>query len=65
MPTDESSSDDGSKPKRRLGTLDGMYNIPDDFNTMFQEEIERMFYDGDIFPPDPDGKEAEAERSPL
>jgi prevent-host-death family protein len=29
---------------RRLGFLQGQFNIPDDFDTMGQEEIERMFY---------------------
>ena len=30
--------------KRRLGFLEGAFNVPDDFDTMGQEEIERMFY---------------------
>ena len=30
--------------KRRIGSLKGKINVPDDFNTMGQEEIERMFY---------------------
>lgn len=30
--------------KRRIGFLKGQLNIPDDFDTMGQEEIERMFY---------------------
>ena len=30
--------------KRRIGFLQGQFNIPDDFDTMGQEEIERMFY---------------------
>lgn len=32
------------KKKRRLGAMEGMYTVPDDFDTMFQEEIEEMFY---------------------
>ena len=33
-----------AKPgKRRLGTLNGKYEIPDDFDTMFAEEIIEMF----------------------
>ncbi|WP_337189184.1 type II toxin-antitoxin system prevent-host-death family antitoxin [Phenylobacterium sp.] len=32
------------KPKRRLGGLEGQFRIPDDFDTMGQDEIERMFY---------------------
>jgi prevent-host-death family protein len=33
-----------SQKKRRLGAMEGMYTVPDDFDTMFQEEIEEMFY---------------------
>jgi antitoxin (DNA-binding transcriptional repressor) of toxin-antitoxin stability system len=29
---------------KRLGMLEGMYEIPDDFDTMFEKEIEEMFY---------------------
>jgi prevent-host-death family protein len=35
------------EPKRapqRLGFMRGQFNVPDDFDTMGQEEIERMFY---------------------
>lgn len=32
------------KQNRRLGFLEGQFNIPDDFDTMCQEEIECMFY---------------------
>jgi prevent-host-death family protein len=35
---------DESKPKRRLGFLKGKIKVPDDFDTMFQDEIEKMFY---------------------
>jgi prevent-host-death family protein len=31
------------KPVRRMGFLEGQYSIPDDFDTMGQEEIIRMF----------------------
>jgi len=30
--------------KRRIGSLKGKIKVPDDFDTMGQEEIERMFY---------------------
>ncbi len=29
--------------KRKLGTLNGQFLIPDDFDTMYQDEIVRMF----------------------
>lgn len=29
---------------RRTGFLKGQFNVPDDFDTMFQAEIEEMFY---------------------
>jgi prevent-host-death family protein len=35
---------DEPKPKRRLGMLEGLMTVPDDFDTMFQDEIEKMFY---------------------
>ena len=44
------------KPKKRIGMLEGLYEVPDDFDTMFQEEIEDMFYNGPIFPPRDDGR---------
>jgi prevent-host-death family protein len=31
------------KKPRRLGFLDGQYKIPDNFDTMFQDEIIAMF----------------------
>jgi prevent-host-death family protein len=34
---------DNPKPKR-LGFMRGRIKIPDDFDTMLQDEIERMFY---------------------
>ena len=38
--------DEPETPKvfRRLGMLDGQFNVPDDFDTMFADEIEEMFY---------------------
>jgi prevent-host-death family protein len=39
----------GIKRKRRIGFMKGMGQVPDDFNTMFAEEIADMFegkYDG-------------------
>ena len=35
------------KVKRRIGFLEGKFNIPDDFDEMGREEIERMFYGDD------------------
>lgn len=32
------------KPKRRLGFLEGQFKVPDDFDTLFADEIEEMFY---------------------
>ncbi len=34
----------GDKPKRRLGFLKGKIKVPDDFDTMFADEIEKLFY---------------------
>jgi prevent-host-death family protein len=31
------------KEPRKLGFLDGKFNVPDDFDTMFQDEIIAMF----------------------
>lgn len=33
-----------NQPKRRIGFMAGEIEVPDDFNTMGQDEIERMFY---------------------
>jgi prevent-host-death family protein len=43
---------DAPEPKKpqRIGAMAGMYNVPEDFDTMFQDEIEEMFYGGSIFP---------------
>lgn len=40
-----------SAPKR-IGFMKGQFTVPDDFDTMFQKEIEEMFYDGPIEPPE-------------
>ena len=32
---------------RRLGFMEGEFTVPDDFDTMYQEEIEKMFYGED------------------
>jgi prevent-host-death family protein len=29
---------------RRIGMLDGLFKVPDDFDTMMADEIEEMFY---------------------
>ena len=37
--------DEATEPKKsRLGFLAGQISVPDDFDTMGQEEIEKMFY---------------------
>lgn len=37
------------KPPQRLGFLKGQFEVPDDIDSMFKEDIEKMFY-GDIPP---------------
>ncbi len=32
-----------NKPKRRVGFLEGKLKVPDDFDSMFTEEIEKRF----------------------
>ena len=32
-----------SRPKRRVGFLKGKLKVPDDFDSMFADEIEKMF----------------------
>jgi prevent-host-death family protein len=34
---------DAPAVKKRLGFLEGQFTVPDDFDTMFQDEIEEMF----------------------
>lgn len=38
------------KAPQRIGFAKGMFTIPDDFDTMFQQEIEAMFYESKLFP---------------
>ncbi len=40
------------KSPRRIGFMEGQFEVPDDFNTMFAEEIRSMFEDGPLFPDD-------------
>jgi hypothetical protein len=37
-------------PPQRLGVSKGRFQVPDDFDTMFQKEIEEMFH-GESPPP--------------
>lgn len=39
------------KPPQRIGFLEGQFEVPDDFDTMFAKEIEEMFYGGRLEPP--------------
>ena len=41
---------------KRIGFAKGKYTIPNDFDTMFAEEIRAMFEDGPLFPDDNDSK---------
>jgi prevent-host-death family protein len=34
------------KPRRRLGLLDGKIHVPDNFDTLYEEEIRRLFEEG-------------------
>ena len=38
------------KPMQRIGFMKGQFDVPDDFDTMFAEEIREMFEDGPLFP---------------
>ena len=38
---------DAPAAPRRLGFMRGQFTVPDDFDTMYQEEIEKMFYGDD------------------
>ena len=38
---------DAPAAPRRLGFMEGQFTVPDDFDTMDQEEIEKMFYGDD------------------
>ena len=35
------------RPKRWMGFMEGQFNVPDDFDEMGREEIEKMFYGDD------------------
>ena len=37
-------------PKRGMGALRGLFEVPEDFDTMGQLEIEDMFHNGRLFP---------------
>ncbi len=39
------------KPPQRIGFMEGEFEVPDDFDTMFAKEIEEMFYGGPLEPP--------------
>jgi len=34
-------------PKRRLGFMKGQYTVPENYDTMFGDEIEKLFYGED------------------
>lgn len=36
--------EDEARPSRRIGFMKGEFTVPDDFNEMGAEEIERLFY---------------------
>jgi prevent-host-death family protein len=38
---------DAPSAPRRLGFMRGQFTVPDDFDTMDEEEIEKMFYGDD------------------
>ena len=38
---------DAPAAPRRLGFMRGQFTVPEDFDTMYQEEIETMFYGDD------------------
>ena len=35
-----------AKPRRQLGMLDGKIEVPDDFDTLYEEEIRELFEEG-------------------
>lgn len=43
---DEDKLDTFKRP-RRLGFMQGKIRVPDDFDTLFQDEIEKIFYGED------------------
>ncbi len=38
------------KPIQRIGFMKGQFEVPDNFDAMFAEEIRAMFEDGPLFP---------------
>jgi prevent-host-death family protein len=34
------------KPRRKLGILDGKIQVPDNFDTLYEEEIRKLFEEG-------------------
>lgn len=44
MPIFRVSPIESQAPKRKLGQLQGLWTVPDNFDTMYQKEIEEMFY---------------------
>lgn len=44
------------KPQQRIGFMEGEFEVPDDIDTMFAEEIEKMFYGSSPPPPVPPRK---------
>ena len=42
VPLEEKAA--AAQKKQRLGALEGLFTVPDDFDRMGSEEIERMFY---------------------
>jgi prevent-host-death family protein len=38
------------KPPQRIGFMEGQFEVPDDIDTMFAEDIRSMFEDGPVFP---------------
>ena len=40
-----------AKTPQRIGFLEGQFEVPDDFDTMFAKEIEEMFHGGPLEPP--------------
>jgi prevent-host-death family protein len=46
VPLDEAET----PKKRRIGFMKGEIVVPEDFDTMMADEIEKMFYGGSLFP---------------
>ena len=43
VPLESEATDRAARAGRRIGFMEGEFSIPDDFNEMGREEIERMF----------------------